>query len=106
MNGHSEIKFASTPLSILFVIAIAWPSPAAADSRVDPRFEATGSKYCAHRFEPGPIVNGHNRQPTPAEFESRIRQYTCSQNECSPLSQGGSPAIAAKNKPLTPGICL
>ena len=27
-----------------------------------------------HRFEPGPIVNGHNRQPTPAEVEARTRQ--------------------------------
>jgi hypothetical protein len=29
---------------------------------------------CRHRFEPGPIVNGHNRQPTPAEVESRTQQ--------------------------------
>jgi hypothetical protein len=27
-----------------------------------------------HRFEPGPIVNGHNRQPTPAEVEARTQQ--------------------------------
>src|ERR1700730_1325048 len=27
-----------------------------------------------HRFEPGPIVNGHNRQPIPAEVEARTRQ--------------------------------
>ena len=27
-----------------------------------------------HRFEPGPIVNGHNRQPTPREIEARTQQ--------------------------------
>jgi hypothetical protein len=27
-----------------------------------------------HRFEPGPIVNGHNRQPTPAEVEARTQR--------------------------------
>ena len=27
-----------------------------------------------HRFVPGPIVNGHRRQPTPAEVEARLRE--------------------------------
>jgi hypothetical protein len=35
---------------------------------------ATGTCIIGHRFEPGPIVNGHNRQPTPAEVESRTQQ--------------------------------
>jgi hypothetical protein len=26
------------------------------------------------RFLPGPIVGGHNRQPTQAEFEARMRE--------------------------------
>lgn len=26
-----------------------------------------------HRFVPGPIVNGHRRQPTPGEVEARLR---------------------------------
>jgi hypothetical protein len=34
----------------------------------------TGTCIIGHRFEPGPIVNGHNRQPTPAEIESRTQQ--------------------------------
>ena len=107
MNGHSEIKFAPTwaPL-LLFVITLAWAAPATADSRASPRLQAETSKFCANRFEPGPIVNGHNRQPTPAEFEARMRQYTCAQQECSPFSQGENPAVAAKNNPSTPGICL
>jgi hypothetical protein len=27
-----------------------------------------------HRFEPGPIVSGHHRQPTPGEVEARTQQ--------------------------------
>jgi hypothetical protein len=27
-----------------------------------------------HRFVPGPIVNGHRRQPTPSEVEARLRE--------------------------------
>jgi hypothetical protein len=27
-----------------------------------------------HRFEPGPIVNGHHRQPTQSEVDARARE--------------------------------
>jgi hypothetical protein len=27
-----------------------------------------------HQFKPGPIVNGRSRQPTPREFEARMRE--------------------------------
>ena len=30
--------------------------------------------FAEHRFEPGPIVNGHHRQPTPSEIEARTQQ--------------------------------
>ena len=35
-----------------------------------------GIKPCIieHRFEPGPIVNGHHRQPTLGEVEARTQQ--------------------------------
>jgi hypothetical protein len=35
-----------------------------------------GTKRCvtADRFEPGPIVNGHHRQPTQAEIEARTQE--------------------------------
>jgi hypothetical protein len=41
-----------------------------------------------HRFEPGPILDGHNRQPTRAEFEARTRQLRAFIESCStaPLS--------------------
>jgi hypothetical protein len=31
-----------------------------------------------HIFEPGPIVNGHNRQPTQAEIDERTRELWAS----------------------------
>jgi hypothetical protein len=35
-----------------------------------------GTEPCVtkHQFEPGPIVNGHHRQPTPGEVEARTQQ--------------------------------
>jgi hypothetical protein len=35
-----------------------------------------GTEPCVtgHQFEPGPIVNGHRRQPTPGEPEARMRE--------------------------------
>ena len=35
-----------------------------------------GPKSCltGHRFEPGPIVNGHHRQPTQIEIEARTQE--------------------------------
>jgi hypothetical protein len=35
-----------------------------------------GTESCGtgHRFEPGPIVNGHHRQPTPCEIKARTQQ--------------------------------
>jgi hypothetical protein len=35
-----------------------------------------GAEPCAtgHRFEPGPVVNGHHRPPKPAEVEARTLQ--------------------------------
>jgi hypothetical protein len=54
------------------VIAVATPSLAAVDYGAEPNFE--GTHVCGHKFEPGPIVDGHNRQPTPAEFAARTRE--------------------------------
>ena len=66
-------RFAPTlVLALLVVIAVATQSLAAADYGAEPNFE--GAHVCGHKFEPGPIVDGHNRQPTPAEFAARIRE--------------------------------
>ena len=66
-------RFAPTLVLALFaVIAVATPSLAAADDGGESNF--AGTHVCGHKFEPGPFVDGHNRQPTPAEFAARIRE--------------------------------
>lgn len=73
VDPSKAIRFAVTLVYSLFaVIAVAPPSSAAADSLGEAKFEGTAP--CGHRFEPGPIVNGHSRQPTPAEFEARRQE--------------------------------
>lgn len=44
-----------------------------------------GTEPCVtgHRFELGPIVNGHRRQPTPGEFEARMRELRARSKNCS-----------------------
>jgi hypothetical protein len=37
-----------------------------------------------HLFEPGPIVNGHNRQPTQAEIDERTRVLWASRASLAP----------------------
>lgn len=76
MLGPSRtIRFALTLAYALFAgIAVAPPSPAAAGNRSEPKSEGAVSYVCGHGFEPGPIVDGHNRQPTPTEFEARRRE--------------------------------
>jgi hypothetical protein len=68
------------------VLAVASPRPAAADDGAGAQPEATQPCIVGHRFEPGPIVDGHNRQPTRAEFEARmqeLRALTQSSANCS-----------------------
>jgi hypothetical protein len=49
-----------------------------------------GAEPCiaGHQFEPGPIVNGHHRQPTQGEIDSRTRELRA-------RSQAGSGSCAA-----------
>jgi hypothetical protein len=56
------------------MLAAARPGPAAAYDREGTQSERMGPCLVGHRFEPGPIVDGHYRQPTPAEFEARTRE--------------------------------
>ena len=75
MDSSRTSRFAPTLVFTLFaMIAVAPPSPAAAEGGGEPNSAGTLSRFCGHKFEPGPIVNGHSRQPTPAEFSARMRQ--------------------------------
>jgi hypothetical protein len=56
------------------MLTIAQLSGAAAGIREGVQSEGAVPCVIGHRFEPGPIVGGHNRQPTPAEFEARTRE--------------------------------
>jgi hypothetical protein len=70
------------------MLAAALPSPAAADDREDAQSPGMQPCMVGHRFEPGPIVEGHNRQPTQREFEARMRELRT-------LSRTGSGSCAA-----------
>ena len=56
------------------MFAIAQPGSAAADDGKGTQSDGAQPCIVGHRFEPGPIVDGHNRQPTRAEFEARTRE--------------------------------
>jgi hypothetical protein len=60
--------------SLLAMLAAAQSAPAAADGSEGTQFGRTEPCIVGHRFEPGPIVGGHNRQPTQAEYEARKRE--------------------------------
>ena len=52
-------------------------------------------------FLPGPIVNGHSRQPTPAEFEARMRELQAARADgARPCLFSPSAAGATAPKPL------
>jgi hypothetical protein len=59
---------------IVALLTAARPSPAAADDRGATPLQARTSCMVGHRFEPGPIIGGHNRQPTVREFQARMAQ--------------------------------
>lgn len=56
------------------LLAAARPVPAAASDRGAIPLQARTPCMVGHRFEPGPIVGGHNRQPTVREFQARMAQ--------------------------------
>jgi hypothetical protein len=63
--------------------ALAHPSLAAAYDNQGGQVEGPKPCVVGHRFEPGPIVESHHRQPTPGEFEARMRELQAP-GGCSP----------------------
>ena len=82
------------------MFAVAQPDPAAADDGDGTHSERTGPCIVGHRFEPGPIVDGHYRQPTLGEFEARTLELRA-------LIQAGScsaPPLSSTAGEMAPGI--
>jgi hypothetical protein len=67
-------SFGGSIFLIAALLAAAGPGPAAADDRGAIPQQVRTPCMVAHRFEPGPIVGGHNRQPTVREFQTRMAQ--------------------------------
>jgi hypothetical protein len=78
------------------ILAVARPVSATADDREGMQSEGTAPCVVGHRFEPGPIVDGHYRQPTRAEFEARMLELKA-------LSQKGAGSCAAPSLSSTAG---
>jgi hypothetical protein len=77
--------------------ALAHPSLAAAYDNKGGQVEGPeGPKPCVvgHRFEPGPIVESRHRQPTPGEFEARMRELQAPSQTSGGFSGGCSPSLA------------
>jgi hypothetical protein len=74
MVAPFRTSFGVSIFIIVALLAAARPDPAAADDRGAIPLQAPTPCMAGHRFEPGPIVGGHNRQPTVREFQARMAQ--------------------------------
>jgi len=87
------------------MLAVEQPGPAAAGDNEGAQPERTGPCIVGHRFEPGPIVDGHYRQPTPREFEARMRELRAlSQNSscfAQPLASKAGDKTASGARPAS-----
>jgi hypothetical protein len=91
-----KIVTASTlACSLAVMLTIAGPGRAAADDGEGTQSDGTPC-IIGHRFEPGPIVDGHYRQPTRGEFEARMRELRA-------LSQRGAGSCLARSLSSTDG---
>jgi hypothetical protein len=86
--------------SLAAALAAAQPGSAAAEDGEGTRSEGAQPCIVGHRFEPGPIVDGHNRQPTRAEFEARTRELRALTESCSaPLLTSTAGDLASGTRP-------
>ena len=86
---------------IVALLAAARPVPAAADDRGAIPEQAQTLCMVGHRFEPGPIVGGRNRQPTVREFQARMAQLLeFDQRDADRCA--GAPAGTEAIRPLSP----
>ena len=94
LSGRS-VPVLTLAYGLLVVLAVVQAdSAAAADSEGQ---QSAAGRVCGHKLEPGPIVDNHYRQPTPAEFEARMRELRalCQESAGSRARCSRSPAKRA-----------
>jgi hypothetical protein len=94
-------SFGGSIFLIVALLAAARPVPAAADDRGAIPVQAQTPCMVRHRFEPGPIVGGHNRQPTVREFQARMAQLLEFDQRTADRC-AGAPAGTEAIRPLSP----
>ena len=67
-------SFGALIFALAAMLAAAQPDPATAEDRGAIPLQARSGCIVGHRFTPGPIEGGHNRQPTIPEFHTRMRE--------------------------------
>jgi hypothetical protein len=67
-------SFGAFIFAVIALLAAAWPDSATAEERGAIPIQTETSCVVGHRFEPGPVVGGRNRQPTVREFQARMAQ--------------------------------
>jgi hypothetical protein len=67
-------SFGALIFAFAAILAAAQPVPATAEDRGAIPLQARSGCIVGHRFTPGPIAGGHNRQPTIPEFQARMRE--------------------------------
>jgi hypothetical protein len=67
-------SFGAFIFALVALLAAARPDPVAAEDHGVIPLQGRTACMAGHRFEPGPIVGGHSRQPTVREFQARMAQ--------------------------------
>ena len=67
-------SFGAFIFALAAMLAAAQPDATAAEDRGAIPLQALNACIVGHRFEPGPIVGGHYRQPTVREFQLRMQE--------------------------------
>jgi len=67
-------SFSAFIFALTAILAAAQANPAATENGVATLPHASNACIAGHRFEPGPILEGHNRQPTVREFQARMQE--------------------------------
>ena len=70
------VPFGGSFSALVFALAaiLTGAQPAAAENGGAISLEAPNPCTAGHRFEPGPIMEGRNHQPTVREFQARMQE--------------------------------